>query len=535
MSYNKNHYFLLFFLALYSCSQTKTISDNKSASKKRLERLAKDTLNLQNSALTKDKLKEQIPLNSPVIALLEEDDQQKLPEDDNNAVNSDESKYTDQDRAEDVVEKLLSEEAASDDQDSSPPSKFMEIIPHPRVNFWINYFTSQDRERFSRFMKNGSKYRETIEKIFVEEGVPKELFFVGLIESGYFLKAKSHASAVGPWQFIRATGKRYGLTVSKALDERRDLYKSTRAAARYFKDLYRIFGSWELSLCGYNSGEFGMMRRMRKARSQNFFQLADGGYLHPETANYVPKVMAVMYIYNNLTKFNIEETKEINPFEPTISIRLRHSHSLAKMARLLQVPTFELENLNPEIVGNYTPYLGIGKSYPFRVPNDSWKNRGEHLKLALKSGSTQKVYVDQEKQQRKFYSQNFFRETANLKKRKDEKKFRAVAFKKGQLIEASGPMNYTVKAGDHLTSIADKFGLDPSVLKNKNRLRKDKIVSGQKLVIPNKKRVYYVVQNGENLTNIAKKFRTSVENLRNLNTGVNSSLYAGQKLLVVIN
>src|SRR5690606_21088104 len=113
-------------------------------------------------------------------------------------------------------------------------------------------FTVKQRDRFQRFLNNGEEYRHHIEAIFQEYGLPKELYYVGLIESGYYLGARSHASAVGPWQFIRGTGRRYGLRINSDIDERRDLFKSTHSAAQYFKDLHKMFSSWELALAAYN-------------------------------------------------------------------------------------------------------------------------------------------------------------------------------------------------------------------------------------------------------------------------------------------
>ncbi|TDJ06041.1 MAG: lytic transglycosylase, partial [Deltaproteobacteria bacterium] len=115
--------------------------------------------------------------------------------------------------------------------------------------YWKKYFSTKRKKGFLRFLRNGARFKNIIENIFQVNGLPKELYYVGLIESGYYLKAKSVANAVGPWQFIKGTGKRYGLRIDRYVDERKSIFKSTWAAAQYFKDLYNIFGSWELALC----------------------------------------------------------------------------------------------------------------------------------------------------------------------------------------------------------------------------------------------------------------------------------------------
>lgn len=143
-------------------------------------------------------------------------------------------------------EDLQKEDPVSTVAESEAP--FVLDYKEKHYKFWLNYFTNREEARFKRHVKNGLKFKKVVERIFEEEGLPKDLFYVGLIESGYNTHIRSHASAVGPWQFIKGTAKRYNLIVDSELDERRNIFKSTRAAANYFKDLYNIFGSWELAL-----------------------------------------------------------------------------------------------------------------------------------------------------------------------------------------------------------------------------------------------------------------------------------------------
>jgi membrane-bound lytic murein transglycosylase D len=449
------------------------------------------------------------------------------PFDTDNVVAIEDATYNEQDQAEDIVEKLLAEKDSKANEVKEPET-FVEIKNHPLVHKWITYFTKTDRERFIRFMTNGAKYRDAIEKIFDEEGVPRDLFFVGMIESGFFLKAKSHANAVGPWQFIRATGKRYGLIVSKTLDERKDLYKSTRAAARYFRDLYKIFGSWELAMSAYNAGEYGIMRRIKRAKTENFFSMATRGYLHPETVNYVPKVMAVLHIYQNLDKYGFDKIDAENPFDKTISIKLKHSHSLRLIANTLDMELETLQFLNSELPTPYTPYIKNGH-YQLRVPKSAWNNRGQDLIAALRKqnsiipATTLARYErdSMTKKQRKIFANKKF------------VKF-SLSSKSQNVITTNQPLIYTVRNGENLTTIAKRFKVNPSQIAKFNRLSKNHVLSGQKIKIPGSVRTYYKVKRGDNLYSIAKKFNLTPNFLKQLNDLNAGDIYAGQKLLVYL-
>ena len=172
-------------------------------------------------------------------------------------------------------------------------------------DFWVKYFSKREKARFLRHSNNGAKYRNVINKILKSHGLPQELFFVGLIESGYNTRIKSHASAVGPWQFIKGTAKRYGLRVDGYVDERYNIIKSTEAAASYFKDLYNIFGSWELALCAYNAGEYRIINAIRRGNTRSYKELVKKKLIPKETIYYVPKVAAARAIFEQPKKYGM--------------------------------------------------------------------------------------------------------------------------------------------------------------------------------------------------------------------------------------
>jgi hypothetical protein len=150
----------------------------------------------------------------------------------------------------------------------------------------------------------------SLRHIFREERVPEELIYVGLVESGYNRNAISSAGAVGPWQFIGETGRRYGLKQGKTGDERRDLLKSTRAAARYLRDLHDLLGDWTLAIAGYNAGEYRVLKAMQQVRARNFWALRH--LLPGETAAYVPRVLSAISIAERMRPFDGFESAQFH-------------------------------------------------------------------------------------------------------------------------------------------------------------------------------------------------------------------------------
>lgn len=162
------------------------------------------------------------------------------------------------------------------------------------VQAYLRYYQGKGQRSLRTAFKRLDQYEPMMRDIFREEGVPEELIFVGLVESAYNPYAHSPAGASGIWQFVAGTGRRYGLDQTGGLDDRHHPEKSTRAAAQYLRDLYKLFGDWPLALAAYNAGEYRVLKIMQKTGIKDFWQMSRRGLLPQETRNYVPAVLAAM-------------------------------------------------------------------------------------------------------------------------------------------------------------------------------------------------------------------------------------------------
>jgi membrane-bound lytic murein transglycosylase D len=424
------------------------------------------------------------------------------------AANSNDHYLAEVDESNEQIEKALGEQIDLE-QSSVIPSKnsrFLKNVNTKRVQFWVDYFTKKERARFQRFINNGENYREDIENILAQKGVPKELYYVGLIESGYNLGARSHASAVGPWQFVKGTGLRYGMRINHEIDERRDLFKATAAAAEYFKDLNNIFMSWELALAAYNAGEYGMIRRITKHKTRDFYELSRKGYLPSETMNYVPKVLAAKHVVENAEKYGFNIPKNTRFFKDTKLMVVNKNMSLNQIARKLNTSDNLLSKLNPELLSNKTPRFMRG-SYTLRVPNRNYSN----------------FVVEPESN----YSEKLLSNISKLKTKKQKKQI--VKVKK----QVQNPIVYKIGYGDTLESLSDIFDVSVTKIIKHNKMKKNKKIRiGQKIVLPNTKRGIYTVRRGDHLIKIAQKYNLNKIALIKLNALKKNKIYPGQKLIV---
>ena len=189
---------------------------------------------------------------------------------------------------------------------------------HPRVTRFVARFESDGRGSLGTALSRSHRYVHDISTILCEEGLPPELAYLPLIESAFRPHAVSRAGAVGLWQLLASTGRHYGLRIDRYVDERRDPVKSTRAAAKYLKDLHATFGDWHLSLAAYNSGEHAILRLLVRRPSVTFWELRQSGHLHAETADFVPKFLAAVQIAESPEAHGFDAVTE-QPFRDNIA------------------------------------------------------------------------------------------------------------------------------------------------------------------------------------------------------------------------
>jgi membrane-bound lytic murein transglycosylase D len=228
------------------------------------------------------------------------------------------------------------------------------ITVNSRVEEFILYFQTVIREKFSNWLAQSSKYEPLMRSVLQENGLPEDLVYLSLIESGFNPYAYSRSKAVGLWQFIAPTGKRYGLKVSPWVDERRDPEKSTLAAAMYLRDLYDMFECWYLAAAGYNAGEGKIARGMKRYRTDDFWQLTKYRYLKRETKDYVPQMIAAALIAKNPEGYGFDGIEYEEPLCYD-KVTVPEATDIRSIAKACEVSVEELRDLNPELLRVYTP------------------------------------------------------------------------------------------------------------------------------------------------------------------------------------
>jgi len=245
-------------------------------------------------------------------------------------------------------------EALAGDQRKKEPDFDIPIVVNEKVEEFIHYFQTTRRDRFVTWLARSGRYIPVMRKLLKENGLPEDLVYMAFIESGFDPFAYSRSKAVGPWQFIYLTGKRYGLRVNWWVDERRDPEKSTIAAAKYLKDLYETFACWYLAAAGYNAGEYKIVKAMKRYRTEDFWKLTKVRYLKRETKNYVPLLIAAALVAKDPEKYGFIDVEYQEPLRYE-KVKVPELTSLSLVANACETSLEEIKDLNPELRRGVTP------------------------------------------------------------------------------------------------------------------------------------------------------------------------------------
>ncbi len=390
------------------------------------------------------------------------------------------------------------------------PSWDIPITINDAVERWLEYFQTDGRSNFTIYLSRAGRYESMMRAIFLDAGLPADLVYVSLIESGFSPQAYSRARAVGLWQFISSTGRNYDLQISYWVDERRDPILATKAAAAHLKDLYDEFGSWYLAAAAYNGGPNRVRRSIRRSGSDDFWTLSRRRYFRRETRNYVPKLIAAALIAKQPAHYGFFDIKHAEPLAYDV-VQVPNATSLDVIADAAGTSVSTLVELNPQILRGVTP---PGQRYSLRVPPAT--GHVFALNYARVPPSQRVTWVQ-----------------------------------------------HVVRRGDTLSEIARDYGVSVSAIRAANkRVNPRRLRIGQRLIIPRAGKlpryasapttvrrstkqavkpqrpdgpyITYRVQSGDSLWAIAKYYEVTARDLMRWNGLSTSRIYPGDEVRVYV-
>lgn len=434
------------------------------------------------------------------------------------------------------------------------------VVENAKVQFFIDYYSSGNgKHTFRRWLERSARYIPLMQEIFAAEGLPRDLAYLAMVESGFNTRAYSWAHAVGPWQFIGGTGRMYDLKSDWWRDERRDFEKSTRAAAAYLHDLSRRFdGEWYLAVASYNAGPGKISRAINKYNSRDFWEISRGKYLQTETKNYLPKLLAALLIAADPEKYGFVDLDWQEPLAYE-TVTVPTATDLEVVARLSGVDYEELKQLNPELKRWCTPpgetdYTlrvppGTGKTFLTAYAELPMADRANYKHHRVVAGDTllmlakkYRIQVDDIVALNKISNPRALRIGTDL----------VLPLKKGYthlpIAEMKDDYNrsrrqlYTVRSGDSLWSIAQRFNVTAKELRVWNRLGWSNVIRpGQRLMVSAKaartekperraqrpggapRKIVYQVRPGDTVWEISRRFAVDTKQICSWN-----NLEAGQ-------
>ena len=455
------------------------------------------------------------------------------------------------------------------------------LMLNDQVAMFINYFSStKGRHTLEHGLARAGLYREMISQTLKQEGVPQDLIYLAMAESGFQPLAVSRASARGMWQFMSGSGALYGLERNWWVDDRQDPQKSTRAAARYLKDLYAQLGDWYLAMAAYNSGAGTVQHAVERTGYADFWELYHRGVLPQETRNYVPIIVAVTIMAKNPTQYGLENVVPEKPVS-TDQATINYPVDLRLVAECLDTSVSTLQELNPSLLRMTTPK---DQTFTLNLPTGSKDEYETAIALIPPDMRTFWRYhrVDYGESlatiAHKYHtSASLIAEANNLAD--DEVKYGSKLIipiapgKGGETVAYSKkPTHYKVRKGDTIGSIADDYEVPVDKLRKWNHLRGNTVAVGRTLTIyrpvagssseaasagshspasnsskqgkttksaksgskPGASRAatFHKVKPGETLSGIAESYNTTVANLKKNNANLTANLRPGEVLVI---
>ncbi|WMJ72868.1 transglycosylase SLT domain-containing protein [Cytophagaceae bacterium ABcell3] len=391
--------------------------------------------------------------------------------------------------------------------------KDIKLTYNDKIRSFIDYFTIRNRNYMVEMERRKNLYFPIFEEYLEKHEMPDELKYLAIVESGLNPKAISRAGAGGLWQFMPTTGKHYKLKQDAFIDERFDPYKATEAACVYLKDLYRIFGDWELALASYNCGPGNVRRAIRRSGYKDTFW-GIYNFLPKETRGYVPQFVAVTYAMNHLKDHNIfADSLEYPMYYDTLLVS--KTIDVEVLAEQLDVCPEDILKLNPSIKRNIIPEEW---NLVLRIPADRMDFLAENREVIMGSSVV-----------------------------KDMKKIQ-LAIAAEQAAAMPTKRVYTVRPGDNLGKIAMQYKVSVADLKRWNNIKSTTIYSGQKLTVYSNstgqaptlasnngksgKSHVYLVQPGDTLWAISRNNNIPIERLKQINNLKSNNLKVGMKLVI---
>ena len=443
-----------------------------------------------------------------------------------------------------VVEIYRSRMTTASDLSSPIPLDMNEYVEHELARF-----RGPERKFFLESYRRSGQYRPMIVRKLREAGLPEELSWLPLVESGFKTRALSSARALGPWQFISSTGSRYGLQRSHWIDERMDPEKSTDAAIAYLTDLHGMFGDWMTALAGYNCGEHRVMKVIRRQENDYLDHFWDVfGQLPRETARYVPRFLATLAIVRNPEKYGIELPEPLPPVR-TEGVSIARHAQLAELDRALGLEKGALTGLNPELRRGTTPDTSYALRVPRAVapsfetklaalptyvppPEETFARhrvrRGETLSTIARRHRTSVGAIARANNLRSRHQIRVGQRLKIPQRGGATKRVRAAPAK------ASASWRHTVRRGDSLWKLASRYGTTVDRIKRDNGLRSNRLAIGQRLKIetgPGTGARKYTVRRGDTIGRIAKRHAVSVDAMLRANgLSRRSTIHPGQVL-----